>query len=393
MTLKKIFIFIVTLSLINLKGVWAEESKTVWAGGFVDVHMHLDGVQGKMTGQRQTNLQKKSSEAPWMPPKARKRMAMQRQTMMRQQQTPAGDNTASADHLIAMMDQYGVRKAIVMPPPQTRGRPGAYPYTALLDSVKKYPERLILGAGGGELNPMIQETNASEVNEKILDAFKAKAVEIVRSGAHVFGEMTALHTCMNPKHLYEASPPDHPLFFLLADLAAQYDIPIDLHMEAIAEDLPTPEKLLQACSQNPPALSATLPAFERLLEHNRRARIVWQHIGWDNIGQMTPPLMHQLLAKHPNLYLAIKAVPKADAARMNRIHDDNYTILPEWLELFESFPDRIVVGADEFARAENVRGGYKKPPFFDVTWQTVMNLPPKLQKQIGGENAARIYRL
>ena len=365
---RKIFTFIASLSVIFLQGVWAEENKTAWDGGFVDVHMHLDGVQG--------------------------RPAMRGRAKMRKQQTDAGDNTTSADHLIAMMDKYGVRKAIVMPPPQTPSQRGGYtPYTALLDSVKKYPGRLILGAGGGELNPMIHETNASEVSEEIREAFKAKASEIVRAGAHVFGEMTALHICMNPKHHYEATPPDHPLFFLLADLAAQYDIPIDLHMEAIAEDLPTPKKFRDACDENPPVLSATLPAFERLLEHNRRARIVWQHIGWDNFGQMNPSLFRRLLAKHSNLYLAIKAVPNAETARMNRIHDDDYIVLPEWLELFESFPDRIVVGADEFARAENTQGGYKKPPFFDATWKTLMSLPPKLRKQIGGENAARIYRL
>jgi hypothetical protein len=106
---------------------------------------------------------------------------------------------------------------------------------------------------------------------------------------------------------------------------------------------------------------------------------------------MTPALLRQLLEKHSNLHLAIKAVP--ETTRKNRIHDDQYRILPEWLALFESFPDRIVVGADEFARPPNMQGGYKKPPFFKITWQAVMSLPPKLREQIGSENAARIYRL
>ncbi len=106
---------------------------------------------------------------------------------------------------------------------------------------------------------------------------------------------------------------------------------------------------------------------------------------------MTPALLRSLLEKHPNLYLAIKAVP--EKTRKNRIHDDDYRILPEWLKLFESFPDRFVVGADEFARASNVQGGYKKPPFFKITWQVVRSLPAELQGKIGRENAVRIYRL
>ncbi len=30
-------------------------------------------------------------------------------------------------------------------------------------------------------------------------------------------------------------PPDHPLFLVLAEVAAKYGIPIDLHMEAVPE--------------------------------------------------------------------------------------------------------------------------------------------------------------
>lgn len=324
--------------------------------GYVDVHMHLDGVQ-----------------RPLMTP----------QTQM--------SDTASADQLIAQMNRYGVGKAIVMPPPQVLKQNGGYTYTALLKSIQKYPGRLILGGGGGTLNPMIQSTTSSAVTPAVRAAFKAQAEEIVQAGAHVFGEMTALHLCMNPRHSYQASPPDHPLFLLLADLAAQYDIPIDLHMEAIAKDMPTPQRLMHACDQNPAVLSATLPAFERLLQHNRRAKIVWQHIGWDNTGQMTPALLRTLLAKHPNLYLAIKAVP--ERTRANRIHDDQLQIGPEWVALFEAFPDRVVVGADEFARSETVRGGYRKPPFFEITWRAVQSLPQHLRSKIGKENAMRLYRL
>lgn len=346
-------------------------------GGFVDVHMHLDGVQRQET-RRSPRQRREQSFGP------------QTRATAAQQGSRSGD-TESAEHLIAMMDEYGVEKAIVMPPPQYPGQPGSYQYTALLDSIQKYPGRLILGAGGGSLNSMIQATKPSEVTEEARTAFRAKVEEIVRAGAHAIGEMTALHTCMNPKHHYIAAPPDHPLFLLLADLAAQSDIPIDLHMEAVLEDMPTPGHLLQACDRNPDVLPATIPAFERLLEHNPKARVVWQHIGWDNTGQMTTPLIRRLLDKHPNLYLAIKAVP--DPTRRNRIHNDAFEVLPEWLALIESYPDRIVAGADEFSRPQGMQGGYEKPPFFKITWQTVMSLPAEVRERIGRENARRIYNL
>lgn len=333
-----------------------ESSAEENVSAYVDVHMHLDGVQRSFV----------------------------------QQDAQAPDNS-SADQLIALMNKYGVLKAIVMPPPQVLNQPGGYTYKALLKSVQKYPNRLVLGGGGGILNPIIQGTEPGSVTPELRSTFQARAEEIVKGGAHVFGEMTALHLCMNPRHHYQASPPDHPLFLLLADLSARYNIPIDLHMEAIATDIPTPQHLLCACNQNPSLLTATLPAFKRLLDHNRGAKIIWQHIGWDNSGQITPALLRTLLAEHPNLYLAIKAAP--EPGRINRIHDDQFKINPDWMALFEAFPDRIVVGADEFVRSAIVRGGYKKPPFFEITWRMVQNLPAELRSKIGKENAMRIYHL
>lgn len=355
----------------------AESNGSFTNKSFIDVHMHLDGMQ--------------SSGANRLPQQARERSATSRRRTIINRQGTRPNDTASADSLIETMDEYGVQKAIVMPPPQNPDQRGAYQYSALFNSIRKYPDRLALGAGGGTLNPMIQGTKPSEVTEGIRDAFKAKAKEIIGAGAHVFAEMAALHVCLNRKHHYVAAPPDHPLFLLLADLAAQYDIAIDLHMEAVQKNMPTPGHLLRACDKNPETLPATIPAFERLLDHNPKARIVWQHIGWDNTGQMTPSLLRRLLKQHSNLYLAIKAV--SDPNRKNRIHDDAYNILPEWRKLFASFPDRIVVGSDEFARSPRIRGGYKKPQFFKITWQTVNSLPDRIRNKIGNENPRRIYNL
>lgn len=352
--------------------------------------MHIDGVNAVSSdaGESQIDSDKKALGSRRMMDRRRRMMQQQAQGRRRDN---SGQGMASAEHLISFMDAYGVEKSIVMPPPQGKNQKGSYTYKALLGIIEKYPNRLVLGAGGGTLNVMIQETPPDKVTEDVRRRFSSVAEQIVRAGAHVFGEMTALHTCMNPKHHYVVAPPDHPLFLLLADLAAKYDIPIDLHMEALTQDQETPEELLECCDKNPSHLTATIPAFRRLLAHNRSARIVWQHIGWDNLGQMTPELLGTLLKENSNLYLAIKAVP--DPNRKNKIHDDNFEILPEWIELFREFQDRIVVGSDEFARSPKMSGGYKKPHFFEITWKTVASLPSELREKIGRDNAIRIYRL
>lgn len=238
---------------------------------------------------------------------------------------------------------------------------------------------------------MIDGTDPGSVTEELREQFRARASEIVAAGAKVFGEMTAMHVCMGPRHHYSAAPPDHPLFLLLTDLAAQYDIPIDLHMEAIMKEIPTPQHLLEACEKNPPTLPATIPAFERLLEHNLKARIVWQHIGWDNTGEMTTQLLRKMLEKHPNLYIAIKAIPNSGEIHKNRITDEDFHILPEWQSLIEDFSDRIVVGADEFIAVPGMTP--QKPLFFRETWSTLDQLPPALLKKIARDNPKRIYKL
>lgn len=358
---------------------------------YIDVHMHLDGVAKEGMGRQASGQRSREPED---------RRAERSGSRSPQRQLPgksspgpkARDYLPAADALVRVMDEYGVAKAIIMPPPQLPDTHGAYDYTDLLLAVKAHPDRLALGAGGGTLNPMIAGIEPSKVTDDIRRRFEDEATGLVQAGAKAFGEMTAMHLCMNPLHHYIASAPDHPLFLLLADIAARHNVPIDLHMEAIEKNLPTPAPLARACDQNPDIIPGTLSGFERLLAHNRRATIVWQHIGWDNTGQMTPHLIQQLMNTHSNLYVALKAVPiEKGHTRPNRIHDDGWQILPEWLALFRQFPDRFVVGADEFINVGG--GGYKKPPFFKETWKTLQSLPPDLLRKLGRDNAARIYRL
>jgi hypothetical protein len=177
------------------------------------------------------------------------------------------------------------------------------------------------------------------------------------------------------------------LFLLLADLAARFDVPIDLHMEAITQDTPTPEWLRQASPNNPAILKENVTGFERLLAHNRQARIVWAHAGRDPIGQMTISLLRRLAEIHSNLYLQIALVPLGGPQRIfNRPVDANGVILPEWLDLIRSFSDRFVMGSDAFYCEAEFKQTESYRPFLE-------QLPSDLALKIGSENSARIYKL
>lgn len=305
------------------------------------------------------------------------------------------DFPAAGDELVKMMDRLGIAKAIVMPPPASFDREAVYQYDALLPVIRSHPNRLFLAAGGDALNPMIVNTRADAVTAEIRSTFSSQAEQMIKDGAKAFGEMMVLHFSFSDKHPFEQVAGDHPLYLLLADIAAKHGVPIDLHMEAVPADQALPKKLVGRSANNPAQIGATLPGLERLLAHNRQAKIVWQHIGWDNTGHMTIALLRDLLKKHSNLFLALKAVqPEREAFRVsdNDVLDAQRQLRPGWLELFQEFPDRFVVGSDEFVhRAGQAR--MAGPPSLAETWRILDRLPPQLRASIGSANAGRIYGL
>jgi predicted TIM-barrel fold metal-dependent hydrolase len=218
------------------------------------------------------------------------------------------------------------------------------------------------------------------------NVFEALAHEIVQSGAVGFGELTAEHLSFRQDHPYESAPPDHPLLLRLAEIAARHNMPIDLHMEAVASDMAIPGHVFSP--NNPTTLRSNITAFERLLAHNRNAVIVWAHAGWDNTGGRTVSLIRSLVEKHPNLYMSVK-VDRQSLSENRPVAAGK--IRPEWIDLVRSFPSRFMIGADEhFGVSEQTSRGVGRAKaarlFLD-------QLPEDLALKVGYENALRIYRL
>ncbi|MCP5049859.1 MAG: hypothetical protein GY940_22005, partial [bacterium] len=126
-----------------------------------------------------------------------------------------------------------------------------------------------------------------------------------------------------------------------------------------------------------------------------KARIVWQHIGWDNTGEMTVSLLKRLLKAHPNLYLSLRVEEplrvRAGGSLPNRIVDENWKIKNEWMVFIKAFPDRFMLGGDEFV---GIPGRSRRmPQSFEETWPILKQLPSQLAKQLGHSNPARVYNL
>ncbi len=307
------------------------------------------------------------------------------------------DFSAAALNLLASMDSLGINLALLMPPPSS-GDPAYaahYDYTDLKATIDANSERFGLVGGGKVLNGVIHQFVLADSTPTAadLDAFEADARAIAQAGAAGFGEMTVLHLSYKKSHPFIEVPANHPMFLRLADVAADVGMPIDIHLELCSEKRPLPTLFLTPPEgNNPDSLQANLAQFGSLLAHNRRANIVWVHVGWDNIGDMTTAQLRTMLTAHPNLFMALKMLDNPGQLQDmdNRPLDISGNIQSDWYDLIVEFPDRFILGADEFFGDGNETAG---SPSTAGTWSILGELPDSVAVKVAGDNAKAVYRL
>jgi hypothetical protein len=315
-----------------------------------------------------------------------------------------GDFEGAIRAALERMDERGIGRMVVMPTPMVSGHRGRYDVQDCGHLLRRHAARLAYLGGGGTLNPMLQDAGKRRtVGDDLKRVFEARAGEILRMGARGFGEITAHHISHDAaNHPYESVPADHPLLLLLADIAARNRAVIDLHLDPVVSDMALPGNF--PSPPNPAVLPANIAAFERLLEHNRGAVIVWAHAGSDPLGHWTVELTRSLLARHPNLHMSLRPgrnrFPQHDP--MTRFG----TVKPEWLRVFQEYSDRFMIGLDQFilppgAGAAGPGRGPRLVSEFDQRSGLVLKktrallaaLPADVARKIGSGNAVRIYRL
>lgn len=297
----------------------------------------------------------------------------------------------SIEAAMSRMDNSGIQQSIFMPLPSFPGARNSWEIDTLEFAREKYPGRIALIGGGGTLNPMIQAISADAVDDATKRRFREIAEKIAESKAVAFGEITSHHLSlqgMGQQHGYQVIPADHPLLLLLADIAGEKGMPIDLHIDLVPEDMDLPNRH-RFNNKTPERLKENLQAFERLLSHNRKANIVWAHAGLDPLETRNVSVQRQLLQKHPNLYMSLRVGGIGPAASF--ILDEDRIVKPEWLSLLQEFPDRFTIGTDYLHGPEGM-------PERGQRWAGLRNyqimlkqLPTPLAESIAYKNAERLY--
>ena len=310
------------------------------------------------------------------------------------------DFMTAAENLISLMDSVGIDKVLLMPPPQsaTASTGAHYDYTALKEVVESFPAQLGLVGGGNILNEQMHASAVSGAppSEAELDSFEADARAIAADGVAAFGEMAVLHLSYISSHPFIEIPADHPMMLRLADVAAEVGIPVDIHLELVVEPVLTASlhRIYTNSGNNPDTLYPNLGAFKSLLDHNPEARIVWSHPGWDNIGHLSAARLRTMLTEHANLYLALKMLDVQGAVQIkdNIPLDGRGHIRSDWESLINDFPDRFILGADEFT-GDALSGETAGSPSTVGTWRILEVLSDEVARKISCENPAAIYRL
>jgi len=128
-------------------------------------------------------------------------------------------------------------------------------------------------------------------------------------------------------------PADNQIWLQLVDLAAQYHVPISFHF--VPDD------------------AAANAAFERMLNHNKNATLIWAHLGFNNMALNSATLSDYLL-RYPNLYFDTAGIqnmqkpipqPNSNWARLAD-QSNNGRLKEEWKKFFETWNSRILFGSD-----------------------------------------------
>lgn len=310
----------------------------------------------------------------------------------RQMGNSGTDFYAAVEAAIQRMDRAGIHRSFLLPPPSPPGARNAYEAGSLRFALEKHPGRFALAGGGGGINAMIQMTPAENVTEDDKRRLRSAAERLAEEDIVSFGEIGVHHLSMRsmgPQHAYYWIPADHPLLLELADVAAERGLPIDLHIDLVTEDMERPNRPIFN-DATPQQLKANLAAFERLLQHNRKAKIIWAHAGTDPLGIRVPRLQRQLLTRHPNLYMSIR-LGRVGPSPMAALGPGN-TLKPDWLNLISDFPDRFVLGSDYFHGPESMAERGPEGQSLENYRAMLLQIPETLAEAVGWRNAENIFR-
>ena len=277
------------------------------------------------------------------------------------------------DYLIKLMDETGVRMAVLMPVFFSGQNQGISDENLILEFYKKKPDRIIpfLGMQRDALGDKRNWEEPARVAGLLQFAESRLRTGLFRG----MGEFILWHYAysVSVKGRLIKIPADTPLMKKFLDLAAKYHVPITVHYEIDEE---------------------SLPSLRRMLDYDRRVTIILAHNG----GRPDPPTLKTLLDEYPNLfcdwagmtYLGLYGRTSGEYKK-NPIDDGTGHLRPEWKSIFERYPDRFVGMGSDLAHPESWRDPKWQKRQIAAFRSLLSDLSPGTAEKIGYRNALKIF--
>src|SRR5436190_20996066 len=134
--------------------------------------------------------------------------------------------------ILSAMERLNTAKAFIQTEPYGPDNPGSWDAEMILPVTKKHADKLAVLGGGGTLNPMILEAyRTGNAGPEARKQFRQRAEALLEQGVVGFGQLSIEHLSLPqaPRKDYEYAPADSPMMPLSADIAAEHNVPVDLH--------------------------------------------------------------------------------------------------------------------------------------------------------------------
>lgn len=162
---------------------------------------------------------------------------------------------------------------------------------------------------------------------------------------------------------------DNEVFQGLLKLAAEYDVPFNIHTE-----------------------TSDFRFLKPICEQHQDVRFLWAHAG----GVLGPEHSEGILKACPNVWIELSA---RDPHHYGGLVDDNGQLRAGWKEMLIKYPGRFMVGTDPVWKAHQVNRWYEadegwmhydKFISFHRAW--LKELPEDVEKKIRLENALKFFK-
>ena len=283
----------------------------------------------------------------------------------------------AAETLIQLMDRAGVESMVLMPRHyRAPSNGGLATDEQALDYSQRYPGRFIAFIGGqrDDLGP-----RSIHDPRNVFFVLREFSDKLGKDGYRGLGEFILVH------HAYDVGGGetggevrirvDHDAMRRVAALAAKHRVPVLFHAEA--EEQPAREA---------EALIAAFPDTQ----------FIWAH----NCGRASAEETARRLRRFPNLMCDLGHMfngPRTSGGYgkgwprktpwIHLVQDDAGRVLPEMKRLFETFPDRFMIGTD-VAHTRYLKFYEYRIAIFRVM---LAQLAPEAARKIGAENARRVF--